>query len=177
MKPLALTLCAALLAATAYAQAPTGCSEEHSHEFDFWIGEWEVTANGNVAGTNSIQPILDGCVLQETWSGATGGAGSSFNFYNPQTKKWQQFWVWKNGTTLDLEGQYADGKMVLEGESTGQNGKPVWNRITWYDNPDGTVRQHWQVSRDQGTTWADAFDGLYSKAKPAAAAPEPAATD
>jgi hypothetical protein len=52
---------------------PDPCADRKSHQFDFWIGEWNVTADGKPAGTNSIQPILDGCVLQETWSGAFDG--------------------------------------------------------------------------------------------------------
>jgi hypothetical protein len=53
--------------------------------------------------------------------------------------------------------------MVLEGDSVGRDGAAVGNRITWYDNDDGTVRQHWQVSKDGGKTWNTAFDGLYRK--------------
>jgi len=37
-----------------------GCSHDKSHEFDFWIGEWDVTAGDQVAGHNSIRPILEG---------------------------------------------------------------------------------------------------------------------
>ena len=55
--------------------------------------------------------------------------------------------------------------MILEGESRDQEGKAVWNRITWYDNPDGTVRQHWEYSADGGNSWQTAFDGTYVKAK------------
>ena len=142
---------------------PDPCADKKSHQFDFWIGEWNVTADGKSVGTNSIQPILDGCVLQETWSGAQGSAGSSFNFYNPQTGKWHQFWVWRNGTTLDLSGEYTEGKMVLTGDAKSQDGKPRKNRITWHYNDDGNVRQHWEQSTDAGKTWTTAFDGLYRK--------------
>ena len=34
---------------------------------------------------------------------------------------------------------------------------------TWYDNADGTVRQHWEQSKDGGKSWTTAFDGLYKK--------------
>ncbi len=137
------------------------CSTEKAHEFDFWIGEWDVTAGGNVAGTNSIQPILNGCVLQETWAGAGGSAGSSFTYYEPQKEQWEQFWVWRNGTTLYTKGHYADGKMTLQGESLNRNGESVTNRITWRNNEDGTVRQHWEVSKNGGETWSTSFDGVY----------------
>lgn len=166
MKQSFLILCLLLLGGVGVrAQTNSKCSDESSKDFDFWIGEWDVAANGQFAGTNSIRPILDGCVLQETWTGAGGSAGSSFNFYNPQTKSWQQFWVWRNGTTLELAGGYSEGKMVLEGESRDREGNPVLNRITWYNNPNRTVRQHWQISKDDGASWQDAFDGLYTKHK------------
>ena len=145
------------------AQPAPGCSDEKSKQFDFWIGEWDVTASGKVAGTNGIRPILDGCVLQENWVGAGGSAGSSFNFYNPSTGKWHQYWVWRNGTVLDSSGGYSDGKMILEGSSTNKDGQKIENRITWYDNKDETVRQHWEQSKDEGKTWKDSFDGLYRK--------------
>jgi hypothetical protein len=143
------------------AQPAAECASEESHQFDFWIGEWEVEANGEIAGTSSIRPILDGCVVHETWRGARGSAGSSLNFYNPAKGVWQQFWVWRNGTTLELEGSFADGAMVLEGESLDREGVRLRNRISWSDNDDGTVRQHWQISTDEGVNWETVFDGLY----------------
>ncbi|MCP3979634.1 MAG: hypothetical protein GY716_09930 [bacterium] len=152
-----------LFAAAGPAPARAECSDAKSRQFDFWAGEWEVSANGKPAGHNSIRPILDGCVLQETWAGAQGSAGSSFNFYDPQRKKWRQLWVWRNGTTLELEGELRDGSMVLEGRSKDQKGNPVHNRITWTPNEDGTVRQHWQVRGADADEWKTAFDGLYKK--------------
>jgi hypothetical protein len=129
------------------AQVADPCSDvERAHEFDFWIGEWEVFSDGKLAGTNSIRPILDGCVLQEMWSGAQGGAGSSLNFYNPRLDRWQQ-----------------EGRMVLQGDSVSQSGEAIRNRITWTPNSDGTVRQLWEVSKDEGESWQTAFDGLYKK--------------
>ncbi len=161
--PKTVILLFALLIVVSGAEAQTSptCSSDQSHEFDFWIGNWRVTSGGNLAGHNQIEPILDTCVLQETWSGAGGSAGSSFNFFNPQIGKWQQFWVWRNGTTLYLTGEFKDGKMILEGESKNRQGQSVMNRVTWYDNDDGTVRQHWETSADAGQTWTTAFDGLY----------------
>jgi hypothetical protein len=153
-----------LVLAPAVPAGPTSpCSDEKSKQFDFWIGEWTVFADGKPVGKNSIRPILDGCVLQESWSGSSGSAGSSFNFYDPGIGKWRQFWVWRKGTTLELEGGYANGKMVLSGESTSRDGQTLLNRITWHDNVDGTVRQHWQISKDGGKTWTTAFNGLYRR--------------
>ena len=162
-RSLVLVTTLALVSGSLLAQDAPACSHEKSHDFDFWAGEWNVWSGGELAGTNSVQPILDGCALQENWVGSRGSAGSSFNFFNPQTGKWHQFWIWRQGTTLELSGDFADGKMVLEGDSVDRDGAAMKNKITWYDNEDGTVRQHWQVSKDGGETWETAFDGLYRK--------------
>ena len=145
------------------AQDQDPCNGELSHQFDFWVGEWEVYSGDDVAGKSLIEPIMDGCALQENWRGSQGSVGTSFNYYNPTAKKWQQKWVWQNGTILELEGEYQDGKMVLEGESLSQKGETIHNRISWHDNDDGTVRQHWEYSKDGGATFETAFDGLYKK--------------
>ena len=138
------------------------CGPE-SHLFDFWIGEWEVFSGDTKVGENSIKPILDGCVLQESWTGAKGSKGTSLNYYNPKTKQWNQFWVWQNGTTLPmLTGQYKDNQMTLGGVESKADGSKLHHRITWTKNPDGTVRQHWENCKD-GKTWTTSFDGLYKK--------------
>lgn len=161
-----LTLGLFFLACTPLLAQSKPCGPEY-HLFDFWIGEWDVYAGGNKVGENSIQPILDGCVLQEMWSGAKGSKGSSFNYYNPQTKKWNQYWVWKRGTPLPLlTGQYDKQKrqMILGGIETKPDGSKLHHRITWTHNKDDSVRQYWENSKD-GKTWTVSFDGHYKKKK------------
>ncbi len=159
----ALAAMVTLLAPSAHGAG--ACAAPQSHQFDFWIGEWEVSLRDGtkVVGFNRILPILDGCVLQENWRGVSESAGSSFNFYDPQRKRWRQLWVWREGTTLELEGGYSDGQMILEGDSIEPDGKSARNRITWFDNADRTVRQFWEISRDGGKTWKPVFDGIYRK--------------
>ncbi len=161
-----LLVTATLLGIVSTAQAADkGCPDARSHQFDFWIGSWDVTnVDGGVAGRNRIEPILDGCALQETWAGVSGSAGTSLNFFDTNRGKWRQFWVWREGTTLELEGGLKDGAMVLEGDSV-EDGKPARNRITWTGRPDATVRQLWEISMDNGKSWKTLFDGTYRKAK------------
>jgi hypothetical protein len=161
-----LALAALLLALGSGARADSACADPKSHEFDFWIGNWEVSLkDGNkVVGFNRIVPILDGCVLQENWRGVSDSAGSSLNFYDTQRRRWRQLWVWREGTTLELEGALSGDRMIMEGESRDPDGTTSRNRITWFNNADGTVRQFWEVSKDAGKTWKPEFDGLYRKA-------------
>jgi hypothetical protein len=158
------TFCFCLLCAiSAFAQtAPSKpcASQPEFRQFDFWLGEWEVKVNGNPAGTNSVQLILDKCVIFENWTGARGLNGKSFNIYNAAKKQWQQFWADDRGNVLELAGEFKDGAMHL----SGAQGKTL-QRITWTPLPEGNVRQLWESSNDNGKTWNVAFDGLYLRKK------------
>jgi hypothetical protein len=37
---------------------------------------------GNKVGENSIKKIESNCILQESWKGQKGGAGTSINYFN-----------------------------------------------------------------------------------------------
>lgn len=144
---------------------PAPCTDPAYRQFDFWIGEWNVTSNDQPAGTNSIQPVHGGCALEENWqgSGAGGISGSSFNIYDRANDSWHQTWVDASGTLLQLDGGLVDGAMVLSGERPAQDGSGMaTHRITWTPNPDGTVRQLWEATRD-GEAWTVLFDGLYTR--------------
>ena len=52
--------------------------------------------------------------------------------------------------------------MVLSGESKGTKGTVI-NRITWAQLPDGKVKQQWETSTDNGTSWKTSFVGTYEK--------------
>ncbi|HEX4823793.1 MAG TPA: hypothetical protein VFV19_05745 [Candidatus Polarisedimenticolaceae bacterium] len=140
------------------------CSAPENRQFDFWLGEWNVTnAQGARAGSNRITAEEQGCVLHEHWSGAKGGTGQSFNLYDATDGKWHQIWVDSQGGLLQLSGGIVDGKMVLEGPGRGSKSEPVINRIVWTKLDGGRVRQTWTVSSDDGKTWTTSFDGIYAK--------------
>ena len=143
--------------------SPSPCSSPESRQFDFWIGEWVVTARGNPAGESRITRILDGCVILEEWTGRRGLIGKSFDFFDASLGKWRQVWVDNKGNSLFLTGGIQGGSMVLEGSSVNQ-GQQVLNRITWTPNDSThTVLQTWETSKDEGSTWTTLFSGLYSK--------------
>ncbi|HEX6669494.1 MAG TPA: hypothetical protein VF061_08055 [Gemmatimonadales bacterium] len=143
---------------------PRGCPAPEHRQFDFWIGNWEVTTPaGKPAGRNSIEPILGGCALRESWTGAGGGSGTSYNAWDRQRRRWHQTWVDNGGLVLRLEGEFTGGRMVLSGETLDSAGAAVLNRITWQETGPGAVRQLWETSSDRGKTWAVVFDGRYRK--------------
>jgi hypothetical protein len=162
---LALLMPVALAAQEDAPAAPSAgpCDAPEYRQFDFWIGDWNVTAAEQAAGTNSIQPVHGGCALQENWQGAGAGgiSGSSFNIFDKATGKWHQTWVDASGTLLQLDGGLVDGSMVLSGQRPAQDGGTALHRISWTPNADGSVRQLWEASKDDGGSWSVLFDGLY----------------
>jgi hypothetical protein len=105
-------------------------------------------------------------VLHEQYDTGRGYSGASFNVYDAGRRKWHQTWVDTSGTLLQLDGGLVEGRMVLEGETTGANGSKTKHRITWTPGADGSVRQLWE-STDPAGQWVVAFDGKYTKAAPA----------
>ena len=141
------------------------CATAAARQFDFWLGEWEVTAKGKLAGINKISRAAGDCALLEEYQSQSGYSGKSLNFFNPELGKWQQIWVGSAGDILVLTGAYHDDKMILTGETTEEERK-VQNRITWFNNTAaGTVRQLWESSDDAGKNWKTVFDGFYTKKK------------
>lgn len=138
------------------------CSAPEQRQFDFWLGDWEVTDTaGKVVGNNTITRVAGGCGLAESWRGAGGGEGVSLNWYEAKSGKWTQVWVGA-GYYLNLTGGIEEGRMVLSGERETQGGSVI-DRITWTPLDDGRVHQVWKVSQDGGGTWRVLFDGMYAR--------------
>lgn len=145
-------------------QSPPAAQSPESAQFDFWIGMWDVSdPTGKHVGVNRIEKVEKGRGLLETWRGAGGSEGNSLNAWNAAKRRWQQYWVGA-GVVLELEGGLdAQGRMVLSDRDTRAPSQKLINRITWTPNADGTVRQHWETSDDDGATWKTSFDGLYRR--------------
>jgi hypothetical protein len=160
--PISITILALLAAVNLWAEER--CADDVRHQFDFWLGNWKaVSKDGKFLGHNLIQPIMDQCAFQENWTSANGKyRGTSFNFYDVTNQQWHQTWVDNAGGNLQLNGGMKEHSMVLTGRT---RDKQEWtlNRITWTPLQDGRVRQHWEISKDEGKTWGDAFDGYYKR--------------
>ena len=164
-----VALLAALIiggAAPAAGQTPPAqrtCDGEEYRQFDFWLGEWGVTVRGQPTGTSVISSREKGCLIYEQWTDRRGGTGQSMNFYDRTDGKWHQVWVASNGSVLRLSGGLENGALAYSSEAKRPDGTRVLHRLVFTPNPDGTVRQHWTTSTDDGKTWTDAFDALYRK--------------
>ena len=140
-----------------------GCTgNPHFNDFDFWIGDWEVrnNANNNEAGKNTIEKLLNNCLVMENWQGAKGSVGKSINYFNPLTDKWRQVWV-APGNVIDIEGGLVQGSMVLVGSIDYFNDKKYQFRGTWTPSNDGSVRQFFEQYDADEKIWKPWFDGKY----------------
>ena len=142
-------------------------------QFDFWIGEWEVYGpKGNKAGESKIELILDSCIILENWKSATTTqgllySGKSFNTYNATTKQWQQTWVDNaGGSTEYLEGHAENNKIVFQTKPfLFKKDTMAIQRLTFYNLGVDKVRQHGEISKDNGGTWSTQYDLEYRRKK------------
>ena len=147
--------------------APCACCAPEYHQFDFWIGEWEVfNPKGIKVGENKIIPLQDSCVLQENWV-SQQQTGTSYSYYNKNDNTWNQTYIDNQGTVLELKGTFQNGKMVLK--SPGIKSKKAdfyyFNKITWQPDTAGNVSQIWEIVNASDSVLYTAFNGLYQRKK------------
>ncbi len=141
---------------------PCGVSPEY-RQFDFWIGEWNVTdtKTGNPAGKSKVELLLGECVLMENWQPISGAAGKSFNIYNEAEKKWRQTYVDASGSLLEFyNGEFKDGKMQFKMKPGADN---AMHRLSFFKISDDEVRQLGEISKDNGANWQAEYDLTYKK--------------
>jgi len=142
-------------------------TDARGHDFDFWIGEWDVFGpQGKRVGTNTITRLFGTGAIAEDWHGSGDIEGRSLNASDEGRGCWHQTWVDSTGSVLLLDGCLLDGSMVMEGVAPSEDDPRRLDRqrITWTPSEGGReVRQHWEVSADDGATWQTAFDGRYRR--------------
>jgi hypothetical protein len=134
------------------------CSMAEAGQFDFWVGqwdlEWEGPNNAKVKGTNTIQKIFDGCVIQENFKDpSTAFYGMSVSMFNTRLNKWQQTWVDNQGSYLDFVGEFRGGRMILERKAQNKDGLEFLQRMVFYNISAKQLDWNWERSDDNGNTW------------------------
>lgn len=142
------------------------CQGAGYRDFDFWLGEWDVTSAGNSQPTasNRITVEHDGCILREDYVNGYF-TGMSLSFYDSRQEKWHQTWMSNAGGALYIEGGLNDdGAMVLSNADLPISKiNAAISRVTWTPLETGAIRQHWESSTDDGKTWSTVFDGTYTR--------------
>lgn len=163
------TFCSTLLTAGLAAEGPLPCTQVPGYQqLDFWVGEWKVfDQEGNKVGDNTIQKVLKGCAITERWRSAAGNEGRSWFYYDYAAKQWKQVWVTEMATMTGgtkekaLVENFEDGGVRFQGTIRMPDGGSYLDRTTLTPQPDGNVRQHIEISADNGESWKTAFDARY----------------
>lgn len=173
MKSTFLSLALILSASfAAFAQSPPSqppCSSDQAKQFDFWVGTWDLEwtdAKGNkLKGTNTINKILGGCVIEENFSngGPQPYLGKSHSLYDVKSGLWKQTWVDSGGAYIDLTGEFKDGKMVLRREGTDPKGNKALFRMIFSNIKPDSFLWDWESSTDGGNTWTTIWKINYKK--------------
>lgn len=150
-------------AADTPAKNTSPCASAEYHDFDFWVGDWDVfdvsDPKTKVAKVR-VDRILGGCVLREDYQDTSGHKGQSFSIYDVSQKAWHQSWVTNRGQLLLLDGGLQSGNMVLRAVEHLGDGKEKHIRGTWAP-VEGGVRETALTSTDGGKTWGSWFDLIF----------------
>jgi hypothetical protein len=142
--------------------------DKQTHEFDFWIGEWDVyvTGTNSYAGHSLIQRISGGCAILENWQSAIS-EGKSLNFIDDSTHKWKQVWVgsYPNGKQDFVNGEYKDSVMRFIFTTTDAQGRILQGKFSFFNEGPTRVRQLNETSSDNGKTWTVSYDFTYKRRK------------
>ena len=150
-------------------QSPCDYKPEN-RQFDFWVGDWDVvtTKESSSAGISHIERTIGNCVIWENWTslGESGYFGKSYNIYNADLKRWEQFRVDNGGGMIHFFGSLKDGVMDFYTDEMPQpDGTKLKRHLQFFNLGPDKVRQFSQGSTDGGKTWTVEYDFTYNRKK------------
>ncbi len=149
------------------------CSSPQARQFDFWLGEWDLTwpaeQTGGEAGEvgrgkNTITRRFGDCVIEENFAFADDTfLGHSVSVYDAQADMWRQTWVDNMGGYLLFAGNYDGKTMELRTPTVERDGEQIVQRMVFSSIQRDSLRWDWQGSRDGGETWNDLWNITYQR--------------
>src|SRR5579885_1006440 len=106
----------AVIAAPAFAAQPA-CSAPQYRQLDFFAGDWDaydIAAPDKIVARNTVDFVLDGCVIHEDYRQNDGLHGESYSLYDAARKMWHQSWVTNRGELLLLDGRSEEHTSELQ---------------------------------------------------------------
>ena len=147
---------------------PAGCTSAESRQFDFWLGEWDVSpGQSSVVVAESVITVHDqGCVILENWRPFRDAHGHSINAYDAANQSWRQTWVDAGGTITQYVGaQDADGVIRLDNMGAGPGDRPPTERrrMNFVRVDENTVRQWGELYEEAAQSWKTEWAFLYRR--------------
>jgi len=146
---------------------PPGCTAPEYRQFDFWIGEWDVSPAGSamVIAESTIRPLDQGCSIFEEWRPFASAGGHSISSYDSTDGAWHQEWVDGNGRRTPFSGGFENGVMYLDNLGPPPpNASPGLRRRMNYQRIDeDTVRQWGEQFDEASQSWVVTWDFTYRR--------------
>jgi hypothetical protein len=161
-----LGLLASSAAGEAQPNSPPACDTPEHHQFDFWVGRWDVyrSDTNQLVAESLIEKLYGGCAVRENWTPTGGTGGGSLNSYRPGEGVWRQTWTDSSNNWNEYAGGLVGGDIVLNGTSVNAAGAKIPVRITYKRGTDGSVLQIGEQSLDDGKTWQLRYHFTYRPA-------------
>ena len=147
-------------------QRPAGCSSADSRQFDFWLGEWDVSPTGQsfLVAESTISVVAQGCAILENWRPLQGPHGYSINSYDSSDKLWHQEYVDASGVRAPYVGGVTDGIMHMDNlGSLPPNAPPGLKRRMSFQALDANAVRQWGESSRDGKEWNISWDLTYRR--------------
>jgi hypothetical protein len=105
------------------AVGPEGCRSPEPRQFDFWLGEWNLSWSAEQLGgeegtlqtaTNIVTKLYGPCVIEGNFASSDGSLqGRSLSVFDTSDALWYQTWVDSSGSFIALSGEFDGKRMVL----------------------------------------------------------------
>jgi len=143
------------------------CDDDQFRQFDFWLGDWDVASAGDGIhrGSSHISKEMNGCLVWENWTSAGSSYfGKSYNTWNPNLKRWEQYWVDTSAGVMFFHGTRKDNVMDYWTDDVPQTtGGTLLRHLQFFNLGPDKVRQWSQGSSDGGKTWHTEYDLIYTR--------------
>lgn len=144
------------------------CDDAEFKQFDFWLGDWDVAsaADGVHRGASHISKEMGGCVVWENWTSAGSPYfGKSYNTWNPNLKRWEQYWVDTSAGVMFFHGELKDNNIMdyWTDDVAQAGGGTLLRHLQFFNLGPDKVRQFSQGSTDSGKTWHTEYDFIYTR--------------
>lgn len=145
------------------------CSSPEAHQFDFWIGDWNITYSDTIHATNHVEKIMSDCTVQENFNDPHNNyLGKSWSVYSANYKQWQQTWIDNQGGYIALTGGMQGDSMVLTTAERivpvkiSPSGKMI-SRMVYHNITKDAFDWDWEASTDGGKTWKNNWHLHYDR--------------
>jgi hypothetical protein len=162
-------------AATALEAAPVlaapACDTPQHHQFDFWLGDWQVfdAATDKLVAFDRVEKHSEGCIVEQNMTFVTdlyrrpGAAyrlsGMSINRYDGEA--WLELWADNQWGAIAMRGSLDPGGSMVFKTITPSRNRDL--KIVWENRPDGTVRILQYISPAGSGRWQKYGDLIYRR--------------